>query len=346
MRRSAVSIAIVVAVLAGCQDAGHGPPHLSDWGLFADAAAQVPAEGVIPYEVISPLFSDYANKHRFIRLPEGGQITYTAGGDDFEYPIGTVLVKTFGYLHDLRDPSAGERLVETRLMVREDDGRWHPYVYLWNDDMSGADLMQVGARVDVEWIHSDGEMRTLRYRVPNAVQCRNCHGGRDETSPIGPRGEQLDRDNDFGDGPENQIDHMVNLGLFANDVPAFDARQRLADPMGDGPLYDRGRAYLDANCSHCHNERGPASQSGLWLGAHIDDEDRLGFCKVPAAAGDTGGRHWDVVPSAPDDSLMIYRMSSEVPGTKMPELPALLSHTEGVALMREWIGALPARTCQ
>jgi hypothetical protein len=165
-------------------------------------------------------------------------------------------------------------------------------------------------------------------------------------TPIGPRSEQLDRDHDYGAGPENQIDHMVSLGLFANEVPPYAERTRLADPSGEGELYDRGRAYLDANCSHCHNERGAASQSGLWMTAHQMDEGHLGFCKVPAAAGDTGGRRWDVVPGSPEDSLMIYRMSSEVPGTKMPELPALLSHAEGVALMQQWIAALPPRACE
>lgn len=337
-------IASLAIALAACGEPAYPPEHLSAWGLFEDPAAQVPVEGVVPYELISPLFSDYAAKHRFIRLPEGGRITYTDRGD-WVYPTGTVIVKTFGFLHDLRDPSAGERIIETRLLVLEDDGEWHSYVYLWNDEQTDAVLTQIGARVDVEWIHRDGEPRTLEYRVPNAVQCVNCHGGREAPTPIGPRTEQVDRDFDYGHGPVNQIDHLASLGWFAEEPPPAAERQRLVDPFGDGDLDARARSYLDANCAHCHNASGAAGQSGLWLGADVTEPGRLGICKVPVAAGDTGGRRFDIVPGAPDESVMVYRMESEVPGTKMPELPSVLSHAEGVALIRAWIAAMPARAC-
>src|SRR4249920_1990236 len=90
-----------------------GPATLSEWGLFTDMQHQVPAADVIPYDVISPLFSDYATKHRFIRVPAGEQVTIDASGD-LVFPEGSVLVKTFGFLADLRDPTSAERLVETR----------------------------------------------------------------------------------------------------------------------------------------------------------------------------------------------------------------------------------------
>lgn len=342
--RSTFFVAALALLLAACGEEEHPPEKLSAWGLFEDGAAQLPAEGVVPYTIISPLFSDYSEKHRFIRLPEGGRITYTAEGD-WMFPTGTVIVKTFGFLHDMRDPSVGERLVETRLLVLEEDDEWHPYVYLWDEEMKDATLHQSGARVNVAWIHTDGEARTLEYRVPNAIQCANCHGGREPTSPIGPRTVQMDRDFDYGDGPVNQIDHFASLGWFDAPPPPASERQRLVDPFGDGDLDARARSYLDANCAHCHNENGAAAQSGLWLDAHITEPTRIGICKVPVAAGETGGRRYNIVPGAPDESVMIYRMESEVPGTKMPELPSLLSHADGVALIREWIAAMPEENC-
>ena len=337
--------ALVVALALVALSCAEEEDRLSDWGLFADGATQTPVEGVVPYELISPLFSDYAVKHRFIRLPEGGRITYTESGD-WVYPVGTVLVKTFGFLNDRRDPSAGERIVETRLLSLEEDGRWHPYVYAWNDDATEAVRAAAGRRVPVEWIHDDGSTVSIEYRVPNEVQCANCHGGTEDTSPIGPRTEQLDRDNDYGAGPENQIDHMVALGWFDGPVPAFGERPRFEDPMGTGDLNLRARAYLDANCSGCHQETGVAGQSGLWLNAFITNDATIGICKEPVAAGRAaGGRPFDIVPGDPDNSVMVYRMESEEPGVKMPELPSVLSHREGVGLIREWIAAMPPGAC-
>jgi hypothetical protein len=42
---------------------------------------------------------------------------------------------------------------------------------------------------------------------------------------------------------------------------------------------------------------------------------------------------------------MTFRMASEIPGIKMPELPTILSHTEGVALITAWIDAMDPIDC-
>jgi uncharacterized repeat protein (TIGR03806 family) len=334
MRRLVSTIALS-CLLAACGDDSYPPQHLSSWELFVDALAQEPAEGVVPYDIISPLFSDYAAKHRFIRVPEGEQITYTDSGD-WVFPVGTVLVKTFAFREDLGDPSSPERIIETRLLVNEEDGEWHPYVYLWNG--GDAELRPIGATVDVEWTHTDGTTMAIDYHVPNTVECTNCHGGSDPVSPIGPRTEQIDRD--------GQIAELESLGWFANTVPAEAERSRLEDPTGTGDLDARARAYLDANCAHCHGEGGAAEQSGLWLGAHIPSGIQIGICKRPVAAGRaTGGHSYDIVPGAPDESVMIFRMESTEPGIKMPEV-GILSHAEGVALIREWIAAMPVQSCE
>lgn len=346
MRRvSGLALALVLlqgGLLQGCAE--DVPNNLSSWELFADGATQTPNEGVVPYELISPLFSDYTSKYRFIRLPEDGQITYTDSGD-WVFPFGTVIAKTFAYPVDLRDPSLGERIIETRLLVLDEEGAWNNYVYVWNDEGTDAERARAGARVDVEWIHYDGETRSLQYRVPNEIQCANCHGGAAPTSPIGPRTEQMDRDYDYGAGPVNQIDHLASLGWFSNTPPTD--RPRFEDPDGSGDLDARARGYLDANCAHCHSESGAAAQSGLWLGADITDMATLGVCKRPVAAGrGAGGRQYDIVPGDPDASVMVFRMESEEPGIKMPELPSQLAHTEGVALIREWIAAMDATGCE
>lgn len=337
----------VLALLGSCAPAAsdRGPLHLSDWDLFVDPANQIPAPGVVPYAINSPLFSDHANKHRFIRLPEGGEITLEADGT-WTFPEGTLIVKTFGFLTDERDPSLGEQLIETRLLSRE-DGEWVPYVYLWNEAETDADLELAGQRVDVSFIDRDGENISINYRVPTATQCANCHGGVEEIEPLGPRLDQMDHLFDYGSGPENQLDHMEALGMFASVVPPAAERHPLVDPMDTtAPLDARARAYLHANCSHCHRDVGAARQSGLWLNIEVTEPSRLGVCKGPVAAGrGTGGRSVDVWPGDASRSIMTFRMASEEPGIKMPELPTVLSHHEGVALITEWIDAMEPVDC-
>jgi uncharacterized repeat protein (TIGR03806 family) len=333
---------LLAALLAACGSGGEDPPpipeKLSGWGLFSDGAAQVPVAGVVPYDLNAPLFSDFAAKHRFIRLPEGGQMTLAADGM-FEFPVGTVLVKTFAFAHDLRDPGLGERLIETRLLVHESTG-WQAYVYQWDEQATDATLTQVGARVPVSFVDESGATKDITYRVPNRVQCENCHGGVRPSHPLGPSLQQLDK----VVGVTNQLDDFVGRGMLAS-IPA--GRAPFPDPEdASADLTARARAYLHANCSHCHREGGAAQQSGLWLDRAQTDPIRIGVCKPPVAAGrGSGGRHVAIMPGSPDESIIIFRVESEEPGIKMPELPAVLSHPAGASLLREWIASMPANDC-
>jgi len=344
MRSLALPGGLVALALGSCAAPAAGElGHLSDWDLFLDPANQVPAPGVIPYEINAPLFSDHASKHRFLRVPEGTTITIEADGS-WSFPEGTVIVKTFGFLLDGRDPSLGEQLVETRLLVRE-DGRWVPYVYRWNDEETDAVRMPAGDRVEVAFVDASGEAHEITYRVPNVNQCANCHGGTGEIEPLGLRTDQMDHLFDFGAGPENQIDHLAALGLLS--APPAAERTTLTDYTDESaPLEARARAYLHANCSHCHRDGGAADQSGLWLNIEITEPVRLGICKPPAAAGrGTGGRSVAIWPGDSERSIMTFRMASEEPGIKMPELPTVLSHDEGVALVTAWIDAMEPADC-
>ena len=150
--------------LPGCgssppQNAVATPPtrfqKISQYALFAgDPAAQQPAPGVIPYDINSALFSDYAEKFRFIKLPAGASATYRSEGV-FDFPVGTIIAKTFAYPRDARDPSQARRLIETRILKHEPDG-WVGLPYVWNEAQSEATLDVAGDTVNVSWIHTDG----------------------------------------------------------------------------------------------------------------------------------------------------------------------------------------------
>ncbi|MBL0967083.1 MAG: hypothetical protein IBJ05_09720, partial [Blastomonas sp.] len=111
-----------------------------------------------------------------------------------------------------------------------------------------------------------------------------------------------------------------------------------------GSLDQRARAYLMVNCAHCHNPKGSASNSGLFLNyGAAADRTTTGVYKRPVAAGrGSGGREFAILPGQPDQSIMIHRMASTEPGVAMPEVGRSMVHEEGVALIRAWISSLPS----
>jgi uncharacterized repeat protein (TIGR03806 family) len=319
------------------------PEELSAWRLFVGRLAELrPNSGVLPYELNTPLFSDYAGKHRMVYLPPGQPAVYEPTGP-LSFPVGTILSKTFSY----ERPQGGELLLETRLLVHTAAG-WIGLPYVWNAEQTEAYLRIEGDSVRV-WRREGA----FDYLVPNVNQCKGCHDQGHKTQPLGPKAQNLNRDYDYaqgqGQGKMNQLAYWSKIGSLRG-APPLAAIARGAvwnDPQH--PLAARARAYLDVNCAHCHNPRGPANTTGLDLRDRPGAAIELGVCKAPVAAGKgTGGRHFDIVPGAPDASILVYRMESTMPKVMMPELGRNLVHAEGVALVRQWIASLPpeAGPCQ
>jgi uncharacterized repeat protein (TIGR03806 family) len=254
--------------------------------------------------------------------------------------VGTVLVKTFAFAPDMRTPQVGERQVETRLLIRKADG-WTALAYVWNADQTEAILKRTGARLDVAFIDPAGAPQAISYLVPNQNQCKTCHSADGELVPIGPKARNLNRDLDYGHRTENQLIAWRRLGhLNGGPTPAAAPRTAVWDDL-DEPLESRARAYLDANCAHCHNPAGMASTSGLFLGVEETRPAHLGIGKAPVAAGrGSGGLAVSIEPGQPDRSIMVYRMGSNDPGVMMPELGRSLVHAEGIALVANYIESL------
>ena len=291
------------------------PDHLSEWNLFTGRLRDLkPNEGVVPYDLNTPLFSDYASKRRFVWMPAGTTAVYNRD-DVFEFPVGTILAKTFSF----------ERIIETRLLVRTRTG-WYGLPYVWNHQQTDARLEMVPDPVRVTY---NGQ--TFDYAIPNANQCKSCHDRSKIVTPLGPKARNLNRD--------GQLQHWAQVG-YLQGVPPADQIPRAAvwsDPES-GTLDERAMAYLDVNCGHCHNPEGPANTSGLYLTYGQRDQLRLGFHKVPVSAGNgSGGLLFDAVAGHPEESILVYRMQSVEPKVLMPELGRDVIHKEGVALIREWI---------
>ena len=305
---------------------------LSSWELFDDIATQRPAAGVIGYDLNTPLFSDYATKDRFVRVPDGTPAHWSAE-DALDLPVGSVLVKTFSYLHDRRDPAAGTRLIETRVLVHGETG-WHGGSYIYGDATGDAELAIAGGIVDTSWIHDDGSERTNHYVVPNQNQCKLCHAEHDDVlTPIGPKVRHVDPD---------RLQALVDAGALVDAPPRADWPAAIdAFDVATGTVEQRARAWLDINCGFCHNPRGAARTSGLYLDHLQTEPAKLGVCKAPVAPGrGSGGLQYDIVPGDPDKSIVMYRIMATEPEIRMPELGRNLVHDEGVTLVREWITAM------
>ena len=222
------------------------PMRLSDTGLFADVKRLAPHPSLIPYSVNMPLWSDGADKLRWIMLPEMEKIRVKPDGG-FEFPTGTIFVKHF---------ELGGRRLETRLLIHSAGG-WVGYTYVWDDSQEDAYL--IDGRIDKPVAVEINRKRVDRvWTFPSRSDCMSCHteaGGR----VLGFKIAQLNRDHDYGGKRSaNQLEALSKAGVFEGDLP----RDSQAFPAwGDAKadVEKSARAYLDANCAMCHQPSGPGN---------------------------------------------------------------------------------------
>lgn len=337
------AIFCMAVLLASFSDTNDFKPHekLSDYGLFAgDIKEQVPAAGVLPYDLNTPLFSDYAYKLRFVKIPEGKAAVYSPD-EAFDFPEGTVIAKTFYYPEDFRKPAKKRRLLETRILYKQAEG-WATYPYVWNEEQTEAYYDVAGQVKPVEWIHTDGKKRAIRYVIPNKNQCKQCHELNGGVVPIGPTARSLNKEFAYADGTRNQLEHWAAQGKltgFGGTGPALPAV--VWNNPATGSTAQRARAYLDVNCGHCHRPGGQAATSGLFLNHSETDSVQLGINKPPVAAGRASADNlYSIHPGHPEKSILIYRLKSLDPGIMMPEMGRKTVDEEGVKLLEEWIRSL------
>ncbi len=362
-----VCYALLLSILFGCGgqrpdfvvgefDRNKLPEKLSDWGMLATYEGTLLINPrSLPYDLNTPLFSDYARKLRTIWLPPGTHATYDAK-QDIQLPTGTVISKTFYYTRNggelvktRADQAAIEyspggldlnkiSLVETRLLVKKADG-WLGIPYVWNEAQTEATLEIAG---DTRQINLSGQ--TFIYVVPDSNQCQGCHVedlSSREMKPLGIKVRHLNKAYGQFHQPANQLAYMKSSGWITG-LPDPVSLPVNADWQADGlSLEHRARSYLDVNCSHCHNPAGAADTSALFLTMEEARPIHLGICKPPVAAGKgTGGLRFSIEPGNASGSILSYRMKSLVPGSMMPELGRSINHSEGIELIDNWINSL------
>ncbi|KAB7731017.1 hypothetical protein F5984_09320 [Rudanella paleaurantiibacter] len=318
--------------------------RLSEYGFFkGNLNALQPNERVLVYEPIAPLFTDYAFKKRFVWMAQGTSATFDPAAPDepLDFPDKAILVKNFYYPADFRKPAAERRILETRLLVKH-QGTWKAYPYRWNAEQTDADYKVTGERIPVSWTDEYGQAHQIQYAMPNKNQCKSCHNRNEVFMPIGPKVKQLNHPIAYADGTENQLERWVKMGYLKATKTDIERISPLVSMTNEhASLNSRARSYLDVNCGHCHNPKGPAATSGLYLNHEERNPFHWGVRKSPVAAGiGAGSFRFDVNPGQGRASIMTYRMNSVHPGIMMPEVGRVSIHTEGVALIEAWINSL------
>lgn len=320
-------------------------PSLSDYGFFKGELNELePKVGVMPFDLATPLFSDYAHKKRFVVVPDGQKVEYNSK-ESFDFPKGSVLVKNFYYINDETDPSSDNRIIETRLLIHEEEG-WMSYAYAWNEEQTDAALSLVGGQRDVEFTNKEGELVNVNYMIPNQNDCNSCHNISGVFTPIGPKARHLNTNFEYKEGVKNQLQKWEDEGLISlPDVSQIPEAVVWTDESYS--LDARAKSYLDINCGHCHRPEGTANNSGLFLYGLEEDPSALGLCKKPVAAGKgSGGLLYDIVPGTAEESILHFRLNSAQPDIMMPELGRTLVHKEGVKLIKDWIDSMPEKACK
>lgn len=291
---------------------------LSEYSLFKGSMADLtPADNVELYELSTPLFTDYSEKQRLLKLPANKKLT--ARGDSLpQFPDGTIIAKTFYYYNDLNDLSQGKRILETRLLIKH-RGSWKFSSYQWNANQTDAVLLTDNVNpIEVTWKQKDGASRTIQYRIPTLSQCVSCHSLDERITPIGPRLRNMNRMVVRNGTSINQLKYLQDKSLLTNaDILSISSLPAWDDSL-TYTLEERGRAYLDVNCAHCHNTMGMAANSNLQLGYEI-----------PLS---TSG--------ILDKNIEILDRTQATDSYRMPKIGTTIKHAEGVELIRKYIESL------
>ena len=298
------------------------PAKLSATGCAGRTDPKQSSTGMIPYDINAAFWSDGAVKQRWLALPDAESITINANGD-FQLPTGSVLRKDF-YLDN--------KIVETRLLAHHTDGDWAGYSYEWDAGGLDATLLTDSKTVMIG---------THAWFYPSGSDCLRCHtiaAGRS----LGPETAQLNRDYTYASTGKtgNQVFTFASIGLFAtalSDTPANLPTLPAPEDTGKS-LAARARAYLHANCSHCHRPGGPG-RGGFDLRYDVAFT-AMGVCNKTPEMGDLGIADARLLyPNAPEKSVLSLRMHS-TGNTRMPPLGSSVVDKAGTQLIDAWISSV------
>lgn len=320
------------------------PSKLSATGCVDPLDPSRPAAGLIPYDVVTPLWSDGAAKGRYFALPEGTKIhvkdcarepdtckpraeggTPTDEGD-WDFPVGTVLVKTFGF---------GDTLIETRLLIRFNQYNWAGFSYEWDAAQTDATLLADNVEGYLKSVPSSAG--TQMWHFPSRAQCLQCHTDAAGVA-LGLETRNLNKDFTYpSGGKSNQVatlDHIGVLDAAPAPLPAY------PDPTDSTlPVEARARSYMQANCAICHRVAGNFEQIDLRFSTPLAG---MKLCNVAPEKGEAGvAGALRLVPGDPAKSLVSIRMHS-LDQVRMPQIGSRVVDPLGTSLVDQWVAGITA----
>ncbi len=304
------------------------PQTLTDTGCYSDVATQTVAPEVIPYDVRSPLWSDGAIKRRFMIIPGGQTIGYTATGA-WTLPVGTILMKEFWIEAVTGDP-ATLMPMETRFLVKRCEpgnctDEWQGYSYQWNTSGTEATLLPGDQTTTFDWTVMDGGNTTTHTHIypgrSDCVRCHNAAAGR----TLGLQTAQLARPMRYGEVVDDELRALDAIGIFGGTLPATPTAglPRPADPVPGNAR--RSRAYFHANCSHCHRPGGEKPTVDFRFETALVD---TGICAV-ITPGDSA-------------NSTLYQKDATRGGGQMPPIATLLPDPVQLPVTAAWIDSMTA----
>ena len=287
-------------------------PNLSELNLFeGDLENLNPSVYTYEYDLITPLFTDYAHKQRLIALPQGSSMVYQNDGLP-EFPDNTVIAKTFYYNVDEQNPGLGKIIVETRVLIKI-DGEWQTGNYKWNDAQTDASYTTDGHVVPLSYTDTEGATVNLDYEIPSNTQCFQCHNKSNIITPIGPKLRNMHFN--------NQLEDLIGDGMLTNvtNLSELEALPSWED-TANFTLEERARAYFDVNCAHCHQPEGSCGTETL---LDLRYETRFNETSIYETR-----------------FSILTRIQNQIPDYGMPLIGTTIIHDEGVALILEYINTL------
>lgn len=313
---------------------------LSDYNFYEGELKNLePVYGVLPYDLNSTLFTDYALKKRFIWMPQGVRANYVSDSSTLDFPAGTVLIKNFYYENLLPDNTT--KIIETRLMIKKQEG-WIFANYVWNDEQTEAVYNTLDITKQLTW-NQNGIEKSTGYQIPALNKCITCHGSNNIAIPIGPKPQNINKLFNYGNETKNQVQKWISAGYLDNNIPS-EIASTINWQDESQSLNLRARSYLDINCAHCHTPGGfcdytpmdfafSATTNPINLGACVEPQDFV-----------VGDEAYLLAPGNHEASLIYTRMNSEDLAGRMPLLGRTIRHDEAMELMEAWINSMP-REC-